>query len=125
MIFFIEQFSFGDYFPRVYGGSFISRNYFMNKKQNNKRTTRIMVVGVKINGYFELATDFNTREEFEQVFVEWVYNTETIMQCAESLIFYIKEKCPNRICLLKEDFDEITKGKRIPATKEKWESENN
>ena len=43
-----------------------------------------------------------------------------------SLAAYIKNKFPNKLCLLKEDYLEAIKGKGvIPATKEEYEAENN
>jgi hypothetical protein len=106
----------------------------MSKKRKHKTTkntipkppiTRLRVIGVECNGYSELVTDFPTQEEFDKIFMEWFDHPATTMWCAESLIAYIKRKQPKRICLLKEDFDAITKGKFIPATKEEWEAENN
>lgn len=87
--------------------------------------TRIRIIAVECNGYFELATDFNTQEEFDKIFFEWFDNPNTKMWCASSLIAYIKNKQPQRICLLREDYENITKGKVIPATKEEYDAENN
>lgn len=88
--------------------------------------TRLRVIGVECNGTFSLVTDFKTQEEFDEIFKEWFDNPYTRMWCAESLIAYIKEKQPKRICLLEEDYNRAIKGKGvIPATKEEWESENN
>jgi hypothetical protein len=107
----------------------------MAKRKKNHRTTKntmakppiskLRVIGVECNGYFELVTDFKTQEEFNALFHEWFDHPATNRWCAETLIGYIKSKRPNRICVLQEDFDRITKGKMIPATKEEWEAENN
>lgn len=87
--------------------------------------TRLMVIKGECNGDFELVTDFSTLDEFDRIYREWFDHPETKMWCVESLIIYIKSKQPERICLLKEDYDNISKGKVIPATKQEWEAENN
>lgn len=106
----------------------------MSKKRKHTTTkntiqkppvTKLMVIGVECNGYFELVTNFSNQKEFDKIFREWFDHPKTIMWCAESLIAYIKMKQPNRICLLQEDYEAITKGKFIPATKEEYEAENN
>lgn len=106
----------------------------MSKKRKHQTTkntvknppvTRLRVIGVECNGRFDLVTDFYTQKEFDDLFHEWFDHPETRMWCAESLIAYIKAKQPNRICLLQEDYDALTKGQVVPATKEEWEAENN
>lgn len=87
--------------------------------------SKLRVIAVECNGYFELVTDFKTQEEFDKLFTEWFDHPDTNRWCAESLILFIKMKQPNRICVLQADFDRITKGKFIQATKEEWEAENN
>lgn len=88
--------------------------------------TRLRVIGVECNGRFNLVTDFYTQKEFDDIFDEWFNDPKTYMWCAESLIAYVKDKKPERICLLEEDYNAIIKGKQvIPATKEEWDSENN
>lgn len=103
------------------------RNHTTTKNTVPKNpVTRLRVIGVECNGVFNLVTDFQTQEEFDKLFMEWLDHPKTIMWCAESLIAYIKEKQPKRICLLEEDYHQIIKGKRVvDATKEEWESENN
>jgi len=107
----------------------------MSKKKKYRTTkntvrrppvTRLRVIAVECNGRFDLVTDFHTQEEFDKIFHEWFDHPETYMWCVANLITYIKTKQPNRICLLQEDYDELTKGKGvISATKKEWESENN
>ncbi|WP_315823027.1 hypothetical protein [Paraflavitalea speifideaquila] len=106
----------------------------MSKKRKHTTTkntmakppvTKLMILSVECNGRFDLVTDFPTEEAFDKIFREWYDHPDTKMWCAESLIMYIKAKQPKRICLLREDYDKITKGKVIPATKEEWEAENN
>ena len=107
----------------------------MKRKRNHKTTkntmpknpvTRLRVIRVECNGRCDLVTDFETQQEFDEIFKEWFDHPETKRWCAESLIVYIKMKQPKRICLFQEDYDKFIKGKGvIPATKEAWESENN
>jgi hypothetical protein len=103
------------------------KKHFTTKNTPPKpMVTRLRVIGVECNGRFDLVTDFHTQEEFDKLFFEWFDHPETKMWCAESLIAYIKNKQPKRICMLQEDYDRITRGKDIiPATKEEWEEENN
>lgn len=102
------------------------RKHFTTKNTMPKPPiSKLRVIGVECNGYFELVTDFKTQEEFDKLFMEWFDHPETKMWCAESLIAYIKMKQPKCICVLQEDFEAITKGKFIPATKEEYEAENN
>jgi len=103
------------------------RKHFTTKNTMAKPpVTRLRVIGVMCNGVFNLVTNFETQEEFDAIFKEWFDSPETRMWCAESLICYIKEKQPKRICLLEEDYYKAIKGKGvIDATKEEWESENN
>jgi len=89
------------------------------------RVTRLSEITLDVNGEFTLVTEISGKE-FHKLYHEWFYHPSTKMWCAESLIIYIKIKHPNSICLLKEDFLEITKGKGVTsATKEEWEAENN
>ena len=108
----------------------------MSKRKRTHRTTkntmpkppvsRFRIIRVEMsNGSFNLATDFATQSEFDKVFMEWYDSSLTKIWDKHSLIDFIKTKNPNRICLLEEDFNRITKDKMIPATKEEWESENN
>ena len=109
----------------------------MKKKRKHKTTkntvakppvTRLAVIEGDCNGKFKIVTDFcsqDDQQKFDKVFHEWFDHPDTRMWCIESFIAYCKEKYPNRICLLYEDYEQITKGKRIPATEEEWESENN
>lgn len=43
---------------------------------------------------------------------------------ARSLIEFIKNRKPHCICVTKAQYDEITAGKSVAATKEEWEAEN-
>lgn len=107
----------------------------MSKKKKHRTTkntvakppvTRLRVIRVECNGRFDLVTDFHTQEEFDRLFFEWFNSPETKMWHAPTLIAYIKAKQPNRICMLQEDYDLLTKGKGvIHATKKEWEQENN
>lgn len=107
----------------------------MSKRKKHRTTkntvpkppvTRLRVIGVECNGRFNLVTDFFTQKEFDDIFMEWFDHPKTFMWCAGSLIAYIKEKQPNRICLLEEDYKEIIKGEGvIPATQDEWLREQN
>ena len=77
------------------------------------------------NGPFTIVTDITKPGEFEKLYLEWYDHPATYMWCAESFIAYVKNKIPKCICVLKEDFEAITKGQFIPATKEEYEAENN
>lgn len=88
--------------------------------------SRIRIIRVEMsNGSFNLATDFKTQDEFDKVFMEWYDSPMTKVWDKYNLIAFVKTKEPNRICVLEEDFNRITKDKTIPATKEEWEAENN
>jgi hypothetical protein len=88
--------------------------------------TRLAEYTLDINGLFTLVTDITDEKLFDKLFWEWYYHPKTVMWCGESLAAYIKEKYPENICLLKEDYLKIIDGKGvIDATKEEWEAENN
>lgn len=88
--------------------------------------TRLAEYTLDVNGVFTLVTDITDEKVFDKVYREWFDHPSTFMWCGESLAAYIKNKFPNKICLLKEDYLEAIKGKGvIPATKEEWEAENN
>lgn len=107
----------------------------MSRKRNYKTTkntmpkppvSRFRIIRVEMsNSSFNLATDFKTQEEFNKVLMEWYDSPKTKIWDKYSLMSFIKAKDPNRICVLEEDFNRLTKGKIIPATKEEWERENN
>lgn len=84
-----------------------------------------MVIRGDVNGPFELVTDLVSETIFDKLYHEWFDHPSTKIWCVESLIMYIKDKHPDCICLLKKDYDSLTKGKVIEATKEEWEAENN
>jgi hypothetical protein len=90
--------------------------------------TRHSIIEGDCNGHFKIVTDFTTPkelEEFDRLYREWFDDPKTFRWCIESFIGWFKNKFPNRVCLLYEDYKAITKGNVIPATKEEWESENN
>lgn len=60
-------------------------------------------------------------EKFERLFYLW-YNSSAEFSQA-SLIDYVKRNSLGRICVSKADYDKITKGKAIPATKEEYEAQ--
>lgn len=105
----------------------------MSKKRKHTTTkntiakppiTKLSEFTMEINGVFTIVTDIS-HNDFDRLYREWFDHPSTFMWCGESLAGYIKSKCPKNICLLKDDFDKITKGKFIPATKEEYEAENN
>jgi len=106
-----------------------------SRKRKNHRTTKNTIVKppvtrlaeytLDVNGEFTLVTDITDTNTFDKLYKQWFDAPETYMWCGESLCAYIKEKRPNNICLLKQDYEIITKGKVIHATKEEWEAENN
>lgn len=106
----------------------------MSKKRKHSTTkntmpkppvTRLAEYTLDVNGVFTLVTDIIDEKVFDKIYRQWFDDPATFMWCGESLGAYIKEKMPNCICLLKEDYKKIVKGKVTPATKEEWESENN
>lgn len=106
----------------------------MSKKRKHTTTTkntiakdpikRFATFTLDINGVFTIVTDISVKE-FDRLYKEWFDSPSTFMWCGESLAIYIKERHPNNVCLLKEDFDRIVKGKFVAATKEEYEAENN
>ena len=90
--------------------------------------TRLAVIEGECNGRFKIVTDLCSQDEqgkFDKIYREWFDHPNTKRWCIESFIIYFKEKYPNRMCLLYDDYKKITKGKVIHATKEEWELENN
>lgn len=90
--------------------------------------TRLAVIEGDCNGKFKIVTDFTTPKEmaeFDKIYLEWFHHPDTKIWRIESFILFFKAKYPNRLCLLHSDYENITKGKVIAATKEEWESENN
>lgn len=105
------------------------RKHFTTKNTVAKPpVTRHSVIEGDCNGPFKIVTDFTTPKElaeFDRIYLEWFDHPTTRMWCIESFIVWFKNKYSNRICVLYEDYERITKGKVIPATKEEYESENN
>jgi len=61
---------------------------------------------------------------FDAAFQSWLVRTE--VYTADSFVEYVKSKDePDRIFMTLTDFENKTKGKSKPATKEDFESENN
>jgi hypothetical protein len=101
------------------------RNHTTTKNTMAKPpVTRLAEISGDVNGAFTIVTDYETSKVFDSLYREWFDHPKTFMWCVESLIIYIKHKRPNSICVLKEDFLNITKGKMIHATNEVFESEN-
>lgn len=105
----------------------------MSKKRKHRTTkntvakppvTRLAEYTLDVNGVFTLVTDIDEKT-FDKLHREWFDHPSTFRWCGESLAAYIKAKLPNSICVFKEDYDKIVKGKFTPATKEEWEAENN
>lgn len=85
--------------------------------------TRLCVSAVELsNGvHFKIVHDLE-ETVWASMFTRWCRKTKR--HTAVSLIEYIKGKRPHCICVTKAQYDEITAGKSIPATKEEWEAEN-
>ncbi len=61
---------------------------------------------------------------FDAAFQSWLVRTK--VYTADSFVDYVKSKDePDRIFMTFEDFENKTKGKSEPATKEDFEAENN
>lgn len=89
---------------------------------------RHCIIEGECNGHFKIVTDFTTPEElikFDKIYHEWFDHPLTKMWCIESFIVFFKMRYPNRICVLYEDYEAITKGHVTHATKEEYEAENN
>ena len=107
----------------------------MNKKRHHLTTkntvaktpiTRLAEYTLDVNGTFTIVTNITDSNIFDKVYREWFDHPLTNMWCGESLVAYIKEKFPDKICLLKDDYAKIIEGKGVvSATKEEWEAENN
>lgn len=88
--------------------------------------TRLAEYTLDVNGVFTLVTDITDEKIFDKIYREWFDHPSTFMWCGASLAAYIKEKRPNNLCLLKEDYKKAIKGKGvIPATEQEWIEENN
>ncbi|WP_018629212.1 hypothetical protein [Niabella aurantiaca] len=108
----------------------------MSKKRKRSHTTtkntvakppvtRLAEYTMDVNGVFTLVTDITDPKVFDRLYREWFDHPATFMWCGESLAGYIKYKMPNNFCVMKEEYEAITKGKVIHATREEWEAENN
>jgi len=86
--------------------------------------TRLIVAKCELlNGdSFEVVTDLEL-SQWVSLSNKWLRKTKKIT--VESIIEYVCSRKPFCICVSKEDYDKITKGKVIEATKEEWERENN
>lgn len=108
----------------------------MSKRNKKHRTTkntfpkppitRLAEYTMDVNGEFTIVTDIVDTNLFDKLYHEWFDHPKTFRWCGESLVAFIKERFPDRICLLKEDYLKAIEGKGvISATKEEWEAENN
>lgn len=88
--------------------------------------TRLAEYTLDVNGRFTIVTDITDTKVFDKVYREWFDHPATFMWCGESLVSYIKCNFPDKICMLKEEFEILSKKHGvITATKEEWEAENN
>lgn len=90
--------------------------------------TRLAVIEGDCNGPFKIVTDFCSQKEqaeFDRLYLEWFDHPETKVWCIEAFIYYFKAKHPDRMCVLHDDFKQITKGKMTKATRAEWEAEQN
>lgn len=87
--------------------------------------TRLAEYTLDVNGVFTLVTDITDTKVFDKIYRQWFDDPKTFRWCGESLAAYIKDKLPNSVCLLKEDFKKIVGNNFTPATKEDWLAENN
>jgi len=101
------------------------KNLTTKNTKPNPPVSKLLEFSSDCNGPFTIVTDITKDGVFEKLYKEWFDHPSTYMWCAESFILYVKNKYPNCICVLKEDFKAITKGNFIPATKEEYEAENN
>ncbi len=100
----------------------------MKPYKPKNRVTRLNKIECRLtNGVtFTIVNDFDmdaTPNLFDAAYQSWIARTDKFT--ANSFVKYVKAKEPNRIFLKLEDFEKITKGKMVAATKEEWEQENN
>ena len=85
--------------------------------------TRLVVVTIQLTNGTEFSIVHNLPEAMgDALIAKW--KRKTRRPTAMSLVQFIKERklC---ICVTKEQYDEVTKGKVVHATKEEYEAENN
>lgn len=101
-----------------------------NKKRKHRTTKNTMPKSpvhrfnnfqLDINGPVSIVTEISECD-FDRLYREWWDHPDTFMWCGESLVGYLNKKQPEKLCLLKEDYDRLGP---ITATKEEWEAENN
>ena len=103
------------------------KKHLTTKNTNPKPpVTRLAEYTLDVNGVFTIVTDLTDEKAFDKVYREWFDHPSTIMWCGEALVHYINSKFPDKICMLKEDYQNLVKKHKVtPATKEEWEAENN
>lgn len=86
--------------------------------------TKLAVFKVQFDSGMKFEIFHNlTEKEIGDLFDWWV--GLPIPFSEDKFIFFVKYQHPGCICVSKADYDKITKGKAIPATKEEYEVENN
>lgn len=85
---------------------------------------KLNVFGMEYEGgiKFEIVHDLNP-DLFGRLHDEWY--SMPLPFGEESLILFVKLCRPDCICVTKADYEKVTKGKAVKATKEEWEAENN
>ncbi len=101
----------------------------MNKKYTiPKELTRIISISeytMDINGRFTIVTDIVDTKIFDKYYKQWFKDTNSTIRCGESLVSYIKDRLPNNIFLLKEDYLRIIKGKSVVSVSDNEYKEQN
>lgn len=86
--------------------------------------TKLSVFGQEFEGGIKFKIVHNLPEnDFVSLFKVWYSSDLEFSQ--ESLIAFVKKHRLGKMCISKADYDKITKGKVVHATKEEYEAENN
>jgi len=64
-----------------------------------------------------------TPKSFKTYFEKWFHSPFTTQWTERSLISYVKRKNPNCIFLSEADYNRITEGKKVSATKEEYDAQ--
>lgn len=85
--------------------------------------TRLTVAHIELTNGLKFSIVHDLEEgAWGSLFERWQRKAKK--HTAYSLIVWIKERKPHCICVTKADFDSITAGKSVPATKAEYDAEN-
>lgn len=85
--------------------------------------TRLSVATVSLNTVLSFILVHDLPEQtWAGLFNRWMKKAK--LHTPGSLISWIKIRKPHCICVAKAQFDKLTAGKSVPATRQEWEAEN-